>query len=48
MIETPMMNTVKENMPVNASFFLIPIDAFQRRFVDIKITGALSNSAIES
>ena len=47
MIETPMMNIVKENMPVNASFFLTPIDAFQRRFVDIKITSALSDSAIE-
>lgn len=47
MIETLMMNTVKEKMPVKASFFLTSIDAFQRRFVDIKITGALSDFAID-
>ena len=42
-----MTNTVKEKMPVNASFFLIPIEAFQRRFVDIRITGAFSEFTVE-
>lgn len=42
-----MMIIVKEKMPVNASFFLTSIDAFQRRLVDIKITGALSEVAVE-
>lgn len=42
-----MMNSVKEKMPVNANFFLISIDAFQRMFVDIKITGALSDYALQ-
>lgn len=46
MIATPMMKIVKEKMPVNASFFLTSIDAFQRRFVDIRITGGLSDFAI--
>lgn len=47
-IETLMTNIVKEKMPVNASFFLTSINAFQRRFVDIRITSELSDSAIES
>ena len=45
-IETPMMNVVKEKMPVNASFFLTSIDAFQRMFIDIRMTCALSDSAL--
>ena len=36
------MNMVKEKMPVNANFFRYSIDAFQRRFVDTRITFALS------
>lgn len=46
-IETLMMKIVKERMPVNASFFLTSIDAFQRRCIDIRITGALSDFAFE-
>ncbi len=42
-----MTNTVKEKMPVSASFFLIPIEAFQRRFVDIRITSVFSEFTIE-
>lgn len=42
-----MMNMVKEKMPVNASFFLTSIDAFQRRYVDMSITGAFSDFAID-
>ena len=42
MIETPMMIIVKEKMPVSANFFRYSIDAFQRRFVDTKMTCALS------
>lgn len=48
MMEKLMMNAVKQKMPVSASFFRSSIDAFQRRFVDIKITGALSGFAIQT
>lgn len=44
MIEKLMTNIVKEKMPISASFFRSSIDAFQRRFVDSRITAASSNS----
>ena len=47
MIETLMMNMVKEKMPVSANFFRYSIDAFQRRFVDTKIPCALSGLIFE-
>ena len=40
-----MMKIVKEKMPLSANFFLNSIEAFQRRFVDTKITDCLSNFA---
>ena len=46
MMEKLMMNAVKQNMPVSASFFRSSTDAFQRRFVDIRITGMLSGFTI--
>lgn len=46
MMEKLMMNAVKQKMPVRASFFRNSTDAFQRRFVDIRITGALSEFAV--
>lgn len=48
MIETLIMSIVKEKIPVNASFFLTSIEAFQRKFVDIRITGVMSDLAIET
>lgn len=47
MIEMLMINMVKEKMPVSANFFRYSIDAFQRRFVDTKITCALSGLIFE-
>ena len=44
MIEKLMTNIVKEKMPISASFFRSSIDAFQRRFVESRITVALSDS----
>ena len=41
-----MTDIVKEKMPVSASFFFIPIEAFQRIFVDIRITSAFSGFTI--
>lgn len=40
-MEKPMMNAVKQKMPVRANFFRSSTDAFQRIFVDIRITGAV-------
>ena len=45
MIETLMMNIIKQKMPVSASFFRNSTDAFQRRFVDTRITGTSSGFA---
>ena len=41
-----MTTIVKEKMPVSANFFLISIEAFQRRFIEIRITGVLSGRLI--
>ncbi len=41
-----MMNVVKEKMALSASFFRNSIDAFHRRFVDIRITGKQSDSSL--
>ena len=38
MIETLMMNIVKQKIPVSASFFRSSTDAFHRRVVEITIT----------
>lgn len=46
MIETLMTNIVKEKIPASASFFRRPIDAFQSRFVDMRMTSALSDIRI--
>lgn len=43
-IETLMTNMVNEKIPVSANLFRYSIDAFQRRFIDTKITCALSGS----
>ena len=48
MIETLMMMIVKQNIAVSASFFRNSTDAFQRRFVDIRITGQLLDFAIRT
>lgn len=45
MIETLMMNIIKQKMPVSASFFRNSTDVFQRRFVDTRITGTSSGFA---
>ena len=38
MMATLMMNIVREKTANNASFFRYSMDAFQRRFVDIRMT----------
>ena len=45
-MDTQMTNIVKEKMPMSANFFLISIEAFQRRFTEIRITGNLSGGVI--
>ena len=45
-MDTQMTNTVKEKMPVSANFFLISMEAFQRRFIEIRITGALLGGVV--
>ena len=45
-MDTQMTIIVKEKMPMSANFFLISIEAFQRRFIEIRITGTLSGGMI--